>query len=166
MPDWLTGKPFALTFGVLFLIVLARAQATYWIARGVTTGAMHTRLADRLSGPKISRAIREINRWGPPVVTVSFLTVGFQTVANAAAGLTRMPWVRYTVAMLIGCGAWALIYATVGIAALEAGMALAARSPWALVAVIAGVVAIGAIVINMISRRRKREVVGEPTSGR
>ena len=165
MPDWLTGKPFAVTFAVLFLIVLARAQATYWIARGVSTGAMHTRLADRLSGPKISRAITEINRWGPPVVTVSFLTVGFQTVANAAAGLVRMPWVRYTAAMLIGCVAWALIYATVGIAALEAAMALAARSPWALVAVIAALIAVAAIVIT-VSRRRKRQVVGDSTGGR
>jgi membrane protein DedA with SNARE-associated domain len=166
MPDWLTGKPFAVTFAVLFLIVLARAQATYWIARGVSTGAMHTRLADRLSGPKISRAITEINRWGPPVVTVSFLTVGFQTVANAAAGLVRMPWVRYTVAMLIGCVAWALIYATVGIAAVEAAMALAARSPWALVAVIAALIGVAAIVITVVSRRRKRQVVGDSTGGR
>jgi membrane protein DedA with SNARE-associated domain len=166
MPDWLTDKPFALTFAILFLIVLARAQATYWIARGVTTGAMHTRLSKRLSGPKISRAISEINRWGPPVVTVSFLTVGFQTVANAAAGLTRMPWVRYTVAMLLGCVAWALIYATVGIAALEAGMALAARSPWALVAVVIVVSASAATIITIVSRRRKRQVVSDPTGGR
>lgn len=166
MPDWLTGTPFAVTFGVLFLIVLARAQATYWIARGVTTGAMHTRFADRLTGPKISRAITELNRWGPPVVTVSFLTVGFQTVANAAAGLIRMPWVRYTVAMLIGCVAWALIYATIGIAALEGAMALAARSPWALVAVVFAVVAIGVIIMTVVSRRRKRQVVGDPTGGR
>ena len=68
---------------------------------------------------------------------MSFLTVGFQTVVNAAAGLIRMPWLRYTVAMLIGCAAWAAIYATVGIAAFEASLALAARSPWALVAVLA-----------------------------
>ena len=66
---------------------------------------------------------------------MSFLTVGLQTVVNAAAGLIRMPWVRYTIAMLIGCVAWALIYATVGIAAVEACIALAAHSPWALAAV-------------------------------
>jgi len=166
MPDWLTGKPFAVTFAVLFLIVLARAQATYWIARGVSTGAMHTRLSKRLSGPKVSRAINEVNRWGPPVVAVSFLTVGFQTVANVAAGLTRMPWLRYTVAMLIGCVAWALIYATIGIAALEAGMALAAHSPWALVAVVIVVIAIAVTIIAIVSRRRKRQVVGNPTGGR
>ena len=127
MPSWLEGKPFAMTFAVLFVIVLLRAQATYWLGRGVTAGVLHTRLADKLTGPKTTRAIASLNRWGPPLVTVSFLTIGLQTVVNAAAGLIRMPWIRYTVAMLIGCVAWAAIYATVGIAAVEAAMALAAQ---------------------------------------
>ncbi len=38
--------------------------------------------------------------------------------------------------MLIGCIAWAAIYATVGIAAVEGMLALAAHSPWALGAVV------------------------------
>lgn len=166
MPDWLAGKPFALTFAVLFVIVLGRAQATYWIARGVTTGALHTRLADRLTGPKISRAINQLNRWGPPLVTVSFFTIGFQTMVNAAAGLIRMPWVRYTIAMVIGCIAWALIYATIGIAAFEAAVALAAHSPWALAGVIVAVAAAAAAVVTVISRRHRREVVGDVTGAR
>ena len=119
---------------MLFVIVLLRAQATYWLGRGVTAGVLHTRCADKVTGPRTTKAIASLNRWGPPLVTVSFLTIGLQTVVNAAAGLIRMPWIRYTIAMLIGCVAWALIYATVGIAAVEAGLALAAHSPWALVA--------------------------------
>ena len=165
MPDWLTGKPFALTFAVLFLIVLARAQATYWIARGVAAGVLHTRLAERLSRPKVTKAIGQLNRWGLPLVTVSFLTIGLQTVINAAAGLIRMPWVRYTVAMVIGCVAWALIYATIGIAAFEAGVALAARSPWAMALVVVLVVAGGGAIMMVVSRRRRREVVSDPTGG-
>ena len=43
MPSWLEGKPFAITFAVLFGIVLLRAQATYWLGRGVTAGVLHTR---------------------------------------------------------------------------------------------------------------------------
>ncbi len=121
MPSWLDGKPFAITFAVLFGIVLLRAQATYWIARGVTAGVLHTRWAAKVTGPRTTRAIAALNRWGLPLVTISFLTIGLQTVVNAAAGLIRMPWIRYTIAMLIGCVAWALIYATVGIAAVEAG---------------------------------------------
>jgi membrane protein DedA with SNARE-associated domain len=146
--------PFGIAVTALFVIVLLRAQATYWIGRGVIAGALHTRLAARLNGPRTTRAIALLNRYGPPVVTVSFLTVGFQTVANAAAGLIRMPWVRYTAAMLIGCIMWALIYATVGFAALEAAMALAAHSPWLLVGVVALLVA--AVVAVVITRRRRR----------
>ena len=159
MPSWLEGKPFAITFVVLFGIVLLRAQATYWLGRGVTAGVLHTRWADRFSGPRTTRTIAALNRYGPPLVSVSFLTIGFQTVVNAAAGLIRMAWIRYTVAMLIGCIAWALIYATVGFAAVEAGIALAAHSPWALVGVIVLMVVVVAAVV--IARRRRRAAADE-----
>lgn len=168
MPDWLTDKPFAITFGVLFLIVLLRGQATYWIGHGVTAGVLHTRWAGKITGPRTTKAITALNRWGPPLVAVSFLTIGFQTVVNAAAGLIRMPWVRYTLAMLVGCVAWALIYATIGFAALEASLALAARSPWALVAVVAVLIALVLIVV-VLRRRKTRQtaaMVGSTVSGR
>lgn len=154
MPSWLEGTPFAITFTVLFVIVLLRAQGTYWLGRGVTAGVLRTRLADRVTGPRTTRAITALNRWGTPMVTVSFLTIGFQTVVNAAAGLIRMPWLRYSIAMVIGCIAWALIYATVGIAAVEASLALAAHSPWALVAVIAVLIAAGVTAMIVVRRRR------------
>jgi membrane protein DedA with SNARE-associated domain len=157
VPSWLEGKPFALTFAVLFAIVLLRAQATYWLARAVAAGVLHTRLADKLTGPKTTRAIESLNRWGPPLVTVSFLTIGLQTVVNAAAGLIRMPWIRYTIAMVIGCVAWATIYATVGIAAFEASLALFARSPWALAGVL---VLIIAVVTAVVIIRRQRRAAG------
>jgi len=160
VPSWLEGKPFAITFAVLFGIVLLRAQATYWLGRGVTAGVLHSRWADRISGPRTTKAIASLNRYGPPLVTVSFLTIGFQTVVNAAAGLIRMPWVRYTIAMLIGCVAWALIYATVGFAAVEAGIALATHSPWMLVAVVLLVVA---VVVAIVIARRRRSVRGTVT---
>jgi membrane protein DedA with SNARE-associated domain len=157
MPTWFEGMPFGIAVTVLFVIVLLRAQATYWIGRGVIAGALHTRFAGKLTGPRTTRAVELLNKWGPPVVTVSFLTVGFQTVANAAAGLIRMPWVRYTIAMLIGCVAWALIYTTIGFAALDAAAALAARSPWALVVVIVLVALV--VVATLLARRRRRSVI-------
>jgi membrane protein DedA with SNARE-associated domain len=156
MTSWYEGKPFVVAVAALFVIVLVRAQGTYWLGRGVTAGVLHTPLADRITGPRTTRAITALNRWGPPLVTVSFLTVGLQTVVNAGAGLIRMPWIRYTAAMLIGCVAWALIYATIGIAAFETALALAARSPWALVAVLVAVLAVVAFVLVM--RRRRRSV--------
>ena len=148
MPSWFDNSPFGITFAALFGIVFLRAQGTYWIGRAVTAGLLHTRVASWMTSPRMTRAIDALHRWGLPVVTVSFLTVGFQTVVNAAAGLIRMPWLRYTIAMLIGCAAWAAIYATVGIAAFEASLALAARSPWALVAVLAVLLGVlGAVVV-------------------
>lgn len=153
MPTWFEGMPFGIAVAALFLIVLLRAQATYWIGRGVIAGAPRTRLADKLTGPRMTKAISLLNRYGPPVVTVSFLTIGFQTVANAGAGLIRMPWVRYTIAMVIGSVMWALIYATVGFAAFDAAMALAAHSPWLLLGV---VVALIAVVVAVVLVRRRR----------
>ncbi len=153
MPSWLEGRPFLITFAVLFGIVFLRAQATYWAGRGVITGALHTRLADRLNGPRLTRALAAINRWGLPVITLSFLTVGFQTVVNAAAGLTRMRWGRYTLAMLPGCLAWAAIYATVGLAAVAAWLHLTDGYRW--IAIGAAVLAIAAVVTVLRVRRRQ-----------
>lgn len=153
MPSWLEGRPFLITFTVLLGIVFLRAQATYWIGRGVITGAMHTRLAGRLSGPRLTRAVGALKRWGLPVITISFVTVGFQTAVNAGAGLIRMMWGRYTLAMLPGCIAWAAIYATVGLAAVTGWLRLGTGSRWA---VIAGVIVLAAVVVTVLLIRRRR----------
>lgn len=154
MPSWLEGRPFVIAFAVLLGIVFLRAQATYWAGRGVVTGALHTRLAGRLTSPRLTRAIDALNRWGLPVVTISFLTVGFQTVVNAAAGLTRMRWGRYTLAMLPGCAAWAAIYATVGLAAVTAWFALNPVPRWTVVGC-AVALAVGIVTVVVLRRRRR-----------
>lgn len=160
MPSWLEGRPFAITWAVLFGIVLLRAQATYWAGRGVITGALRTRLASWLSGPRLTRAIDAMNRWGLPVVTLSFLTVGFQTAVNAAAGLTRMRWGRYTLAMVPGCAAWAAIYATVGLAAVAAWLHLTDGYRWIVIGAV--LLAIGVAVTVLALRRRQRRA-DQPT---
>lgn len=157
VPSWLEGTPFAVTVGVLFAIVLLRAQGTYWLGRLAAAGTLRSRWADRVTGPRTTATISRLHRWGWPLITFSFLTVGMQTVVNAAAGLTRMAWPRYTAAMVPGCLAWAVVYATVGFAALEAALALAARSPWALAAVLLLVAAVVTVVI-----RRHRRTASTP----
>lgn len=154
MPSWVTSQPFVLAFGFLLIVVFFRAQGTYWIGRGARAGAMQTRLAGRLTGPRMTRATAALNKWGWPLVTVSFLTVGLQTVVNAAAGIARMRWPRYTLAMLPGCAAWAAIYATVGLAAFEAWVALSVRSAWAPWTIPA--VLVPAAVIFVVRLRRRR----------
>ena len=153
----------------LFVIVLARAQATYWLGRAVTASTRRlrtgrepahgrwARFAARVErwshGPGGRRATALLHRWGPVAVTLSFFTVGIQTAVNAMAGLTRMGFVRYLVAMLPGCLAWALIYATVGFAAFYGTVALAARSPWALAG---GIALVGVGIGVLVARHRSR----------
>jgi membrane protein DedA with SNARE-associated domain len=162
VPSWLEGRPFVIAFAVLLGIVFLRAQATYWAGRGVVTGAMHTRLAGRLTGPRLTRAIAALNRWGLPVVTISFLTVGFQTVINAGAGLTRMRWGRYTLAMLPGCAAWAAIYATVGLAAVTAWLTLNPAPRWGVIGCVIALA--GGIVTAVLLRRRRAALPAEPVT--
>lgn len=162
----LDGFPFAAVVGALFVIVLLRAQGTYWLGRGIAAGTVRSplgrRLGARLSGPGFGRAVALLHRWGPVAVTLSFFTVGVQTMINGAAGLTRMPYLRYTLAMIPGCVAWAFIYATVGLTAFYAAVTAAAGSPWALLAV-AGVAA-GA-VWAVRRRRRARSAPGASDDG-
>ncbi len=122
---------------------------TAGVIAGVNT---RPRVRAMMQGPTMVRAIALIHRWGPIAVTLSFFTVGLQTVVNAAAGIVRMPWIRYTLFMIPGCIAWAFIYATVGLAAFLAVAGAAAGSPWGVAAVLVAVLAVVAIVV--LRRRR------------
>lgn len=161
----LDGFPFAIVVVGLFAVVFLRAQLTYWLGRGLAAGTIKAGLADplnrRLATPAFARAVRLLHRWGPFAVTLCFLTIGIQTMVNLAAGLGRMPLLRYTLAMIPGCVAWAFIYATVGLTAFYAGVAAAAGSPWA-VAAIAGVL-LGAVLLAV--RRRRRRVARREAAG-
>ncbi len=149
----LDGFPFGWAMLALFCIVLLRAQGTYWLGRGVIAGVnTRPRVRAMMQGPTMVRAIALIHRWGPIAVTLSFFTVGLQTVVNAAAGIVRMPWIRYTLFMIPGCIAWAFIYATVGLAAFLAVAGAAAGSPWGVAAVLVAILAVVAIVV--LRRRR------------
>ncbi|MFI9047445.1 DedA family protein [Streptomyces sp. NPDC053427] len=108
-----------LTAAGLYVIVLLRAGGTFAVGWLAGAGARRGRLAERISSAKFRRAERAIQRWGAPVVAISFLTVGFQTAANFLAGSMRMPLSRYLPALFVGGAGWALVYATVGIGALE-----------------------------------------------
>lgn len=113
--DRIQELPFAIAFGTLFLIVLLRANATYWLGRGALRGGkLSRRLAHRLEGPAMQRARALAARYGVVAVPLSFLTVGVQTAINFSAGFTVMPLRRYLPAVAAGCVLWALLYSTVG----------------------------------------------------
>jgi membrane protein DedA with SNARE-associated domain len=153
-----------LAFTVLYLVATGRGQLTYWLARVVGD-----RAADRVSGEadtgrraavrrwlrseSVGRGRRAVERWGLVAIALSYLTVGFQTLVLAGAGLLRISWPRFTLAQFPGAVAWALIYTTIGWAAWEATLAAMAGQPLALVALgAAGLV----LVATRISRRAGR----------
>lgn len=153
MIEWIQSLPLVPAVIFLWIVVFCRAGGTHLLGRGAQHLAHRGKVAELAESEKVQRAVGIINRWGAPVVAVSFLTVGFQTAANFASGLTRMPWPRYLAALLIGGFAWAVIYATVGLAAVMLWIELFLRSPWAAL-LLAGVLAV--VVVAVIRHRRRR----------
>lgn len=154
--------PLAIVWIIMYGIILCRAGATYALGR-LTRGGLSKspRIRALLVSQKYARAEERVNRWGAPVVAVSFLTVGFQTLANLAAGTTRMPLLRYLAALAVGGAAWATVYSIVGFAGFQAIMLAYSRAP-----VLTVVIAVAAVVILVVAvarpvRRRaaRREAV-------
>lgn len=155
MTELVRGWPYPLTVAALFVVVLLRAGATYGLGRAAEAGARRTRAARLLARPGFDRARRLVLRWGAPLVALSFLTVGFQTLVNAAAGLTRMPLRRYLPALVVGALLWAFLYATVGLATFAAWRRLYQLAPGAALA--AGLVLLGLVAGYVVWQRRRPE---------
>jgi membrane protein DedA with SNARE-associated domain len=114
--DFWKGWPYPVAVAALFVVVMLRAGGTYAIGRAAQEGVRRSRLSRAMSKPRFARMQQMVARWGAPVVTLSFLTVGIQTLVNLAAGVMRMPLRRYIPALTIGAILWAFLYATVGFA--------------------------------------------------
>lgn len=151
--------PYGVVVATLFCIVMLRANGTYWLGRGMAAGARRTRAAKMMASPHYETATRLLNKWGPPAVTLSFLTVGLQTMVLLTAGLTRMPLRRFLPAVTVGCVAWAFLYGTVGIVGWVAVRELWARSPIAVVAV--AIVMLAAVAWAVLGRDRPKPALAE-----
>jgi membrane protein DedA with SNARE-associated domain len=158
----MSGWPFWLVVVALYVIVMCRSHATYWLGRAVSAGARlgterrvgprrWLRLLDRIdawsASPQARRGTALVHRWGPLGVAVTYLTVGLHTAVLVAAGLVRMPYLRFTVASLFGSAAWAVVWSTVGLGAVWA----VTRSWWG----VAALVVVG-LVVGFVVRRRRR----------
>lgn len=148
---------------LFFVVVFLRAQATYWIARVLTQQTLdHTaprrgiahRLHAWLEGRSARRGVESLRRWGAIAVPLSFLTVGAQTVVNAGAGVIRMPAWRYTLVMLPGCAAWAVVWTTVGMSAFYAAIGSGLSTGWGIAAAVGAVLAAG-VVVGLLRRTRR-----------
>lgn len=91
--------------------------------------AQRTWLAAALESPGYRKAARRLNEYGAPLITFSFLTIGFQTLANLAAGATAMPLGRYLPAVTLGAVLWAFLYAALGTVGVDLMGRLWAVSP-------------------------------------
>lgn len=149
------GAPYPIVVAALFVIVMLRANATYWLGRGGAAGARRTRLVALMESPRYLCAAEQIDRYGAPVIAVSFLTIGFQTLANLAAGATGMKQRHYLPAVTIGCIAWAFLYATLGTVGVDLFGRLFAVSP--ALAISLGVLLAGGITGYVIWQVRRRQ---------
>ena len=129
--------PLAVVVLALFVIVMLRANGTYWLGRALAAGARRSRWEKVLESRHYATGARWLNRWGAPAVSLSFLTIGIQTMVNLAAGVARMPLRRYLPAVIVGCVMWAFLYGPVGFIGWVAVGALWDRSPALTVALLA-----------------------------
>ncbi|MFE1170738.1 DedA family protein [Nocardiopsis sp. NPDC058789] len=158
MPQFafLEGQPFWVIYCTLLVVILLRAPATYWIGRGLGAGVTRSRMGRRL-GPKLDSAKRRIDRYGAPVVTLSFFTVGMQTAINLSAGAVRMRFPRYFAAVFVGGLAWAGLWGVVIAGLVGTWLELFLRSPWTAVGVVvAAVAAVTALVVRARLAARSR----------
>ncbi|MEO7131429.1 MAG: VTT domain-containing protein [Dermatophilaceae bacterium] len=156
MLDTLAALPFWQAFIALWCIVMVRSNATYWVGRGAMAGWRRRR-----PQPEPERQVRAeslLRRLGPVAVVLSYLTVGIQTTIHLTAGALRMPLAYYVPAAALGSMAWAAIYATIGIAVVEAWLAAQAGSWYALGGIVA-LILVG-LVTWLVSHRHR---AGTPT---
>lgn len=172
MPAWTDGAPFWALFAFFFAVAAVRTQATYWLARLAATwsagpsGGERPRSGGRplwllragrwLQRVSAGRGMRAVERWGLVAVPASFLATGTKTAVNGAAGLLRLPYGRYTAAMLVGCALHATIYATVGWAAWTAALHAATGSAWGAVALAVVALVVVVLVARAVTRARQR----------
>jgi membrane protein DedA with SNARE-associated domain len=152
--DFFLGLPLGWAIAALFGGAMIRSNATYWLGRGVAAGCRQTRLEKHVDGPLMRRAEAMMARFGPFAVTLCFLTVGLQTAVIGSSGIARMPLRRFLPAVIAGSLIWAVVYATVGLAAIAAWFALVLASPWAAAG---AAVALAVVVLLLVNRRRRAQ---------
>ncbi len=152
---FMAGWPYPLTVATLFVIVMLRAGSTYARGPGRPGRGAAYAVGPLVGVGRVRSGAATVERWGAPVVTASFLTVGLQTLINLAAGVGRMPLRRYVPALVAGSVLWAFLYATVGFVTFAAWRRLYELSPvGAVSAVVVLAAALAAYVVWQVRQRR------------
>ena len=153
---WIMDQPFVVA--TLFLTAVAgfRSQCTYWLGRGIRAGLVRTNWAKKLQSDKQARAVVLLEKWGWPLIPLSFLTVGFQSAVHLTAGLVGWRWLPYTLAAFPGWILWGVVYAAGGLA-IFVGIFTLANQAWWLAALALLLIAAAIITIIRLRRRKKQE---------
>lgn len=151
----------------VFVMSFIQAQVCYWLGRLVVEGTFKGRekntvigfIANFFEGPIPQTGAKFLNRWGLPLIPLCFFTIGFQTAVIAGAGIVRMKWPRFTLALIPGVAIKAVLWGTGLIIIWQAILYAIAGDPraWAVLALI--VLAIVTVVI----RHRKTKLQQEDT---
>ena len=156
--------PFPVVFLVMVLLVASRSNLVYGIGR---YGRLLTISgAEPAAGPRrrvwlwanagaTQRAMDNIRRRGWIVISLSYLTVGIQTIVNVAAGVVGLSWPRYVLAAIPGWLAWALIYSTIGYAVWRAAVAAAAGSPVGIAVIATALAAVAFLAVRRLRRSHR-----------
>lgn len=156
-PSWASsGLPL---FIFLFFIVFHRAQLTYWLGRAAAKGiltasgknGLRGKIAAWFEGPVPRSGAHLLEQWGIIIIPLCFLTVGVQTAVNAGAGIVRMSWKKYTLAMIPGCIVWSIMYGLGMLAVWMAIVRAAAGSVWGWL----GLAAIAAMITAVVLMKRR-----------
>ena len=117
MLDWVASLPLWQATIFLFVVVFFRAQLTFWLGKFMRKGLIKSKFGKSGQNAEEKRAgIAALEKYGWPIIPLSFLTVGFQSVVQLGAGFLDWNWLKYTLAALPGYLAWGFIYAFGGLA--------------------------------------------------
>jgi membrane protein DedA with SNARE-associated domain len=121
----------------------------------VRAGVIKAAWAQRLTSDNVRSGTDRLERWGWPIIPLSFLTVGLQTAVHLSAGLIGWRWPRYTAAAAPGWVAWGAVYAAGGLAVFMGLAALATKAPRVAAAALEAAVCIIVAVIFWVRKTRK-----------
>ncbi|NYI03309.1 DedA family protein [Allostreptomyces psammosilenae] len=148
------GRSILLVLAVAVLAAMAGDLTTYAVCRYGGRGAARW-IRRGETEDQLDRARRRLGTRGDHVIVVGRLVPGGRIPVLLAAGLIAYPWPRLLLADLVGCVAWAMTYALMGLL----GGSLFTR-PWvgALAATV-GVLAVTGLVqlaVRLAGRWRER----------
>src|SRR5699024_5503468 len=92
--------------------------------------------------------VRALHRWGLVMVPLSYVTVGFQSMVQAGAGILRIAWWKYLIAQLPGAFVWGLFYATGGFLAWKYLFTQAQTYPYRAALVAIALLAVIAVIVR------------------